>query len=390
MKESVMIPKLRRRWMGFSGAALVGCVSVWLSAGFTREQPEAPAPDPAMKVDESGIALTPGAPQWQMLKLGVVKAAETRWTDPVPARVEIDETRASKIQVPLSGRVTGVFVELGQTVKQGDPLFSVASPEIADLRAEREKASVDLEVARTSLDRTEALVESRSLPAKEELLARQQFRDAEVAMKLAGAKLDSLRVSSNADNEFTVTAPRSGVLVEKNVLIGQSVAPDAGSSLMVVADLSAVWVTADLFEAQATGVKEHAEARVTSPSIPDLTFEGKVAMVSAVVDPHRHTVPIRVTLPNLDGGLRPNVYARVRFATEERSGAVEVPATALITDGLHQYVYVQSQPGRFSRREIVAGPAREGRVPVLSGLTVGETVVDEGGVLLDNQMSLGT
>ncbi len=384
-----MLLKSRTRWMGFSGAALFGCVSIWISSDFTREKPEAPAVSTAMKVDENGISLTPDAPQWQLLKLGVVQAAETRWTDPIPARVVIDETRASKIQVPLSGRVTGVFVELGQRVRAGDPLFSVASPEIADLRSEREKASVDRDVAKSTLDRTRALVASRALPAKEELLAEQQFKDAELSLKLAGAKLDSLRVSSKADNEFTVTAPRSGVLVEKSVLIGQSVAPDAGSSLMVVADLSSVWVVADLFDAQATGVAEGAAARVTSPSIPDLTFDGKVEMVSAVVDPARHTIPIRVSLPNPEGALRPNVYARVRFSTTVKSGTVEVPATALITDGLHQYVYVQNQPGRFSRREIVAGPAREGRVPVLSGLQAGETVVNEGGVLLDNQIALG-
>jgi cobalt-zinc-cadmium efflux system membrane fusion protein len=378
------------RMTGFSAAALVGCASIWISSGFTRGEREPLPPSPAMKVDDGAIALTPDAPQWQLLKLGVVQPAVMRWTDPVPARVQIDETRASKIQVPLSGRVTDVFVELGQRVKEGDPLFSVASPEIADLRAEREKAAVDLEVARSTLERTQALVASRALPAKEELLARQQFEDAEVSMKLAGAKLDSLRVSSKEDNAFTVTAPRAGVLVEKNVLIGQSVAPDAGSSLMVVADLSSVWVVADLFEAQATGVKEGAGAEVTSPSLPDSRIGGKVAMVSAVVDPSRHTVPIRVSLPNPEGALRPNVYARVRFSTVQRSGAVEIPATALITDGDRQYVYVQSRPGRFSRREIVAGPVREGRVPVLSGLAAGETIVHEGGVLLDNQLSLGT
>ena len=129
---------------------------------------------------------------------------------------------------------------------------------------------------------------------------------------------------------------------------------------------------------------------MSSPSLPGASLSGKVEMVSAVVDPSRHTVPIRVVLSNSDGTLRPNVYARVRFTTAQQSGTVEIPATALITDGLHQYVYVQCRPGRFDRREIVAGPAHEGQVPVLSGLTPGETIVDEGGFLLDNQLSLGT
>jgi RND family efflux transporter MFP subunit len=234
-----------------------------------------------------------------------------------------------------------------------------------------------------------ALVETRALPAKEELLAQQQLKEAEMSLKVAGAKVDALRVSGNVDNEFTVSAPCAGVVVEKHVLAGQEVGPDAATVQMVVADLSSVWVQADLFESDATEVKEGSRALVTSPSIPGLQAEGRVEMVSAVVDPDRHTVPIRVKLANPDGSLRPNTYARVRFSTESHAGTVEIPATALITDGARQYVYVRDDKGRFARREIIAGASRDGRVPVLSGLAPGETIVDEGGLLLDNQVSLG-
>jgi len=377
------------RMVGLGSSMLVGGLSIWLSSGFSRET--RPAPPPAgLRVEGGTIALAPDAPQWQAVKLGVVTRADQRWSDPVPARIAIDETRASKVQVPLNGRISQVFVELGQRVRQGEPLFSVMSPEIGDLRAAKDKAALDRDVARTALDRVHNLVQTRALPAKEELLAQQQLKEAEMALKAASAKIDALRVSEKADNEFTLTAPRQGVVVEKNILAGQEVAPDTSTALMVVADLSSVWILADLFESEASAIKEGAAALVTSPSIPELSAQGKVDMVSAVVNPDRHTVAIRVSLANNDGALRPNVYARVRFATTTRAGSVEVPTTALITDGAHQYVYVQGDGGRFSRREIVAGPARDGRVPVFSGLTTGETIVAEGGLLLDNQISLGT
>ena len=109
-----------------------------------------------------------------------------------------------------------------------------------------------------------------------------------------------------------------------------------------------------------------------------------------MVDPNRHTLPIRVGLANATGLLHPNVYARVRFAlSPRRAGTLEVSASALVSDGEHQYVYVQDPSGRFARREVTTGSAREGRVPVLSGLARGETVVEEGAILLDNQISLG-
>src|SRR5712692_8522412 len=219
------------RLIGGVVAALAGLFSVWVAAEWTRSpRAAAPAP-PGLTVEKDGITIAQGAPQWQVLKLGVVGSAGSHLTDPVPARVVIDETRASKVGVPLSGRVTRVQVELGQSVHEGEPLFSVASPEIAELREQRDKAAVDLEAAKAALDRVRALVATRALPAKEELAAQRDLKEAELASKLSEAKLESLKVSSQAENEFTVTAPRSGVVVEKNVLLGQAVSPDANGAL---------------------------------------------------------------------------------------------------------------------------------------------------------------
>ena len=377
---------IRIIWL--SGSMLVGGTSIWLSTGFTREAAEAPAAAPGITVSDGRVALAPDAPQWQALKLGVVAPSTARWTDPVPARVGIDETRASKVSAPLAGRVTAVFVELGQRVKPGDALFAVASPEIAALRADVDRAGVEVDVARVNAERVKNLVALRSLPAKDQLQADEQLKEAELAQKAAAAHLEALRVSDRADDEFTLAAPRAGVVVEKNILVGQSVSPDAGAQ-MVIADLSTVWVLADLFESDAAVVHEGAKAQVSCPSLPDKVVEGTIAMVSSVVDPVRHTIPVRVRVANDDGALRPNVYARVRFVSAKTPQAVEIPATALITDGTRQYVYVKDEAGRFARREVVAGSAMAGRVAILSGLTAGETIVDEGGVLLDNQVSLG-
>jgi RND family efflux transporter MFP subunit len=262
----------------------------------------------------------------------------------------------------------------------------VASPDIAGLRAEREKAAVDLDVTKASLERIKAMVNARALAAKDELEADQQFRQAQVALRLAQSKLASLKVSSRADNEFTVVSPRDGIVVEKNLLPAQQVSPEAG--LVDVADLSQVWVVAELFEADAIGIKEGSLAKITSPSLPDLALEAKVTMVSSVVDPTRHTVPVRVRVDNDKRLLKPNIFAQMRFAVAPPEGSGEVKASALVSDGAKQYVYVQAEHGRFIRREVVAGSAREGKVPILSGLKPDEVVVEEGAILLDNQISL--
>src|SRR4051812_3800798 len=152
-----------QKLQGVVGAAVLSAISIWAASGFTREPPPPTPVPPGMKVGDDNVTLAADAPQWKILRLGAVTPSVMHWSDPVPARVRIDETRASKVGSPLSGRVMQVFVELGQPVKVGDPLFAVASPDIAGLRAEREKASVDIDMTKRHLDRIKAMVSARAL-----------------------------------------------------------------------------------------------------------------------------------------------------------------------------------------------------------------------------------
>lgn len=379
-------PSAPRKRLGVVVAAAVSALAVIGAAQFKRADPPTPPRSTTMTVGAADVTLASDAPQYKVLRLGTAKAAVMHYSDLVPARVTIDESRASRVGTPLSGRVTQVHVELGQAVGAGEPLFTVSSPDIAGLRAERDKAAVDLEVTRTQLARTKAMVEARALPAKDELQADQQLRQASLALRLAQSKFASLKVSSRKDNEFIVVAPRDGTVVEKNVLPAQEVSSDA--VLVSVVDLSQVWVVAELFEADALGIREGTKAKVTSPSLPWLSAETTVERVSSVVDPSRHTIPIRMRLPNDARELKPNVYAQVRFARDPVAGSVELPSTAIVSDGSRTYVYVQSVAGKFERRAVTAGSARDGVVPVYTGLHEGDTVVEEGAILLDNQIAL--
>src|SRR5262249_45379706 len=151
------------------------------------------------------------APQWTVLRLGQATEPREIYSDPVPARVRIDETVAARVGSPLPGRINGVFVELGQKVKKGDALFTVNSGDLPTLRGELAKASVDVEVARAQYQRVHDMVAARLMPGKEELAAAAQKREAELAQQAAESKLQALRVASTKnDNEFKVTAPRDG------------------------------------------------------------------------------------------------------------------------------------------------------------------------------------
>lgn len=376
----------RARLTSLGIAMFASALAIFAAVSFHRKPPPEESAAAGMQVGKDGLRLANGAPQWKVLKLGQVLSPSERWSDPYPARFKVDEAFASKIGSPLAGRVTNVFIELGQPVKAGQPLFAIASPDIAELRAGQQKSAVDLDVAKAAYERIKAMVEARALPAKDELESDQQLRQAELSLKLAQTKLSSLKVSASGDNEFKVLSPRDGAVIEKAVLPSQHV--DSTDTLVSIADLDAVWVVADLFEADAVGLTSGMKARVTSPSLPGFSADADVERVSSVVDPERHTVGVRVKLNNADGRIRPNTFAEVRFLSAAAPGSTEIAASALVSDGPKQYVYVQDAPGHFERRDVVAGAVRDGRISIASGLSANETVVEQGAVLLDNQIDL--
>jgi len=322
------------------------------------------------------------AAAWSSIEIAPAAPGEPAWSEPVPARIQFDETRASRIGAPLAGRVTAVLVQRGARVRAGQPLFTVESAGLAELRTERAKAQLERDAAQVTLERTQALVAEHALPGKELLAAQAQVADADLAVKLAAQKLDVLHVTASGASSFTVTAPRAGVVVEQTVAVGQELDAQA-AQVMAIADLGAVWVVADLFEADLGSVAVGAPARVT---VDHRELAGVVDQISALVDPDRHSIPVRVKLDNRDGSLRPNAYAKVRFL-ERHAAPVELPAEAVMSDGTSTYVYVRDGQA-LRRRTITAGAARGGKVTVFAGVAPGEPVVIRGAALLDNQLDL--
>ncbi|HET9625257.1 MAG TPA: efflux RND transporter periplasmic adaptor subunit [Kofleriaceae bacterium] len=367
----------------FIAAILVGGGTIGLACRYHRPDPPVEAPAPGMTVGSDNVKLAQNAPQWAMIKVAPADAAEPHWTDAVPGRIVFDEARASRLGSPLAGRVTNVAVERGQHVKAGQALYTVASPNLADMRADHEKALVERSTAKINLERTQALVDAQSLPGKELIAAKQALAEAELAVQLSEQKIASLRVAGAGDAAFTVTAPRDGVVVEKNLSVGQEVDTSSGT-VMAIADLTYVWVVADLFESDVGGLAAGAKARVL---VGGNQLEGTIDQVSAVVDPERHTVPVRVKLANPEGALRPNAYAQVQFFDPTKA-AVALPMEAVMTDGAKSYVYIQDGKGAFVHRDVTVGSPSNGKVPVLAGLEPKEPVVVQGAILLDNQIQL--
>ena len=307
-------------------------------------------------------------------------ACPAHWSDEVSARIAFDESRTSRLGVPLAGRVTRLDVVPGQRVAAGAPLFVVASADLADLRTQRDRARVELATARTNLARVRALVDAQSLPAKELVAAEHDVAQAKLGEQATEEKIAALRLTSGGDSAFTVTAPRAGTVVDLKVTVGQQVSPDAGL-LIAIADLSHVWVYANLVDDTRIAVGTPAKVTLEDGSV----VAGAVDQVSAVVDPDRHAVPVRVALDNATGALRPGGFADMRFL-DPIDGSSCVPPAAVRSDGADHYVYVRAG-GAVVRRTVISARADAGLVAIRAGLAPGEEVVATGTAALDNQLA---
>jgi cobalt-zinc-cadmium efflux system membrane fusion protein len=368
-----------------AGVAVSGAAML-VAALFHQAPPVALARAAGIKTGRADVTLAADAEQWHAIRLGTAVSATERWSDPFPGRFKVNEAAAARVGAPVSGRISRVFVELGDPVKAGDKLFSIGSPDLAAFRAEQRKAAIDLEVAKVAHDRVQAMVEARALAGKEELAAAAQVRESDLALRLADAKLASLRVSAAGENELTLVAPRDGVVVEKDLLPAQQVS--SNQALLEIADMRSVWAVADVFESDAAGFKAGGAAKLTSSSVPGLAIDAKIEMISSVVDPDRHTVAVRVIVPNPDQRIRPNTYVEMRFQEPPLPQAVEIASSAIVSSGTERHVYVQEGAGHFVRRSVDAGSSHANRVVVTRGLSAGDVVVERGSALLDNQITL--
>jgi len=369
-----------RSWLGAQVAVALATCAVWVSVR-TAAGPLRPAALSAQAIEAKALL-------WQSLQVEAAEPAEQLWTDDFAARLRLDETKVSRVGVPLAGRVLRVFAELGYEVKKGDPLFSVSSAELASLGVERRQAALMLESAQTALSRIEALVSARALPERERAEAELRQRQAELSLQVARDRQNSLNLRVTSATEFTVVAPRAGRIIEKQLLVGQQLNARADHALLTIADLSSLWLSAELFEADLSGISPGTPVSVTLTALPELILSGEVDAISSLVDAERRTVPVRVRLPNADGKLKVNMFAKARFLTSPPAGTVSVRAAAVRTDGNREYVYVRTGDGQFERRWLTSGSVIAGRALIQQGIGAGDEVAIRGITLLDNRLAL--
>jgi len=376
-------PPRWRRWV-LAGAFALATAAI--GASFLHPQPPPAASGPKMTSDAQGVTLPSGAPQWKYVELAVAAEKPPLPPLPSPARIGLDEKRTASVGAPLQGRIDSVSVHPGDEVKAGAPLFSVRSAAFADLDREAESARQQVAVRRRVADRARDLLELKAIPERDALSAQADLADSELALKAAEAKRRSLAVSPDGAERFVVRAPRDGTVVDLEAVPGQEVGPDRERPLARISDLSEVIVLADVREADAADLKPGTPAVIRTRGGAERA--GAVERVSAVLDPQRQTVEVRIRAANADRALRPNAFAEVLFQPDDSTRRVQVPEEAVVSDGDTALMFVSKGQGRLEKVKVEPGRRREGQVELRAGITPGQAYVSRGALLLLNQVDL--
>ncbi|HEY9854415.1 MAG TPA: efflux RND transporter periplasmic adaptor subunit [Stenomitos sp.] len=290
-----------------------------------------------------------------------------------PGRITFDETRLAQVAARVNGRIERLYVNsTGAMVVQGRPMGTIYSPDVV---ATMEEYLAALKSYRQLKDNPYAdLAESSKslVAASRERLRLWGITDAQIArLERTGAATITLELA----------APRTGVVTKKQVQPGQYV--KEGDVLYDIADLSQVWVEADVFEADMHSVQVGQGVEVTTPSFPGKTFRGRISFIYPFLNPESRTVKVRATIPNPGMRLKPDMFVTAGLVTAQGTEQLAVPASAVLDTGRRKIVYVEVSPGVFHPREVSLGLKAEDYYPVISGLAAGEKVAVSGGFLLD-------
>lgn len=336
-----------------------------------------------IEIEGNVITLSADAPVLKKMTLEAVKNVSVKREFSTSGIVKAIPARYAEIASPFAGRVTRSFVKLGQKLSPGSPVFEISSPSFFETGKAYFQAKQEMELALKALKREKDLLDNH-VGVKKEL------EEAEVAYELrkkdyenALAALKVFQVSPEdmvPGQPLVVRAPIAGEVVKDDLVLGQYIREDAGP-VVLIADLSKVWVVAHVKEKDIRRIQNLDGVAINLVAMPDDSFPGKVYHISEMLDENTRSVEVLVECDNNMRVMKPGMYGTVRLI-EPAADAILIPATAVLQEEGHCYVLLALDDNRFRKQEIVTSGLQGDKIIVKSGLQVGDRIVGKGAFYL--------
>ena len=366
---------------------LLLAVSLLLAAcGDEKPQPgrNAPPSDPNL--------VTAAETLLSSLKYEQVGTAPISDTLRIAGRVDFDEQRIARIGAPVTGRVVELLADTGQAVSQGQSLAKLHSVELGNAQLSYVKFSAQAKLQQQSAERARLLFNADVIGAAELQRRESEFAIAKAEQQAAADQLRVLGVSAQALDSIAaggginsispVVATLSGIVVERKVVRGQVVQP--ADALFTVADLSRVWVTAQVPEAESSAVRIGQTVEVEVPALANSTRKGKLIFVGDIVNPETRTVTVRTEMDNPGRELKPAMLATMLIQSRPHDRLV-VPAQAVVREDNDEYVFVAEGERSFRLTRVRLRADQQGLRVVDHGLRPGDKIVVDGAFHLNNE-----
>ncbi|MFZ5843597.1 MAG: efflux RND transporter periplasmic adaptor subunit [Pseudomonadota bacterium] len=320
----------------------------------------------ASEPDRVAVTLTASQGEHIGIRLAPVQSADVRQQLRAVATVVPDESRIMHVHARVAGWLENLHVNTtGQTVRAGDVLAEIFSQELLATQ-------------------NEYLAALRSSPAEPASVVVAAAKSRLQTLGMTATEIADIERRGEAKRVITVVAPGSGVVLRRNVSVGTSV--DPSTELVTLADLSQVWVLADIAESASTQVAVDTPAILRFAALGDKPLRARVAFVYPTLSERSRTLRVRFLLPNREGSLRPGLFGEAEFEAVQRK-ALLVPRDAVVDTGRKQYVYIASND-RYEPREVQLGMRVAEQIEILNGVAEGELLVASGVFLLDSESRL--
>jgi membrane fusion protein, heavy metal efflux system len=370
-------------------AALFGVIHFGAKAS---DSPQAASQQPAARTTD---AVELSESQLQMINIGPVSARAFPLEREAVGNIDFNEDMVAQVFPPYQGRIAKLYARIGDNVKRGQALFTIESPDLIQAESSLIAAAGVLELTTHSLERARQLFELQGMAEKDLQQAISDQQTAEGALKAARdavaifgkstAEVDRLVTIRSIDPYLVVTSPITGRITARTAAPGDFVQPGTVPAPYAVADISRIWMNANVTELDMPLVRKGQQIRVSVMAFPGRMFEGEIATVGATIDPQLHRGLVRAEIEDPRHELLPGMFASFVIVTGDPLSGAAVPLDAVVREGDGKMtVWVTNDRHHFTKRVVRIGLQHSGYDQILEGLRPGEQVVTRGAIFLDN------